>query len=111
MQKDAKIDAKEEEEKKMQNPRFLNAPTVLSPVIELSEVTGDEADDSEGEWDGEPYAILDGHDSDFEKVVEEALETTIAVSYGHNMPLAWNDRLGAYVNHASSDESDYSVTE
>lgn len=111
MQKDAKIDAKEEEEKKMQNPRFLNAPTVLSPVIELSEVTGDEADDSEGEWDGTPYPIFDGHDSDFEKVVEESLEATIAVSYGQNMSLRWNDAFGAYVNEASSDESDYSVTE
>lgn len=100
---------KEEVEEK--KPRFMTPPANPPAVIELSDVTGEEAEDSEGEWDGTPYAILDGHDSDFEKAVEEALETTIAVSYGQNMPLRWNDRLGAYVNEASSDESDYSVTE
>lgn len=37
-------------------------------------------------------------------------ETAIAVSYSRDMTLAWNEEAQAYVNVASSDESNYSVS-
>lgn len=96
------------EEPVEKKPRFMTPPANPPAVIELSEVTGDEADESEGEWDGDPYAILDGHDSDIEKAVEAALEVTIGVSYTENMSLAWDERLGAYIHRVDSEVSDVS---